>query len=184
MADALKKGKMKEARKINGELGGSESDLNTAVVRDANIMDVMEMLDEMDASQKAEFLALPETKSAAKEALTRHLSVRTIDGALQTIATLELSADDLQSPELQVAAQASAMETLKRGNHRGFFRLVDAFHLSEEFLASEELRAAIKEGKTFLLSRQSRPEELAAGLTQEFAEKGLGHLLQDEKASE
>lgn len=172
MESALQTGKMIEAGKISRELGMSDAEFRIAAIRQANVMDAIELLMALDGAERKEFLVLPETKSAAKEVVIRELGARRTDAVLQVIHFFELSSEELESVELQTAAKQGALETLKRGNHTGMIRIAEAFYLPEDFFSSPEVAEAAKAGKAFLLSRQSRPKELAANLVRAMKEKG------------
>ncbi len=176
MTEALGKGKFTEARKLNAELKGTETEFLTAAVRYGKVHDVVDLLDALDEQARYEFLASPETKEAAKGSIASALEKRAANAVQQAFDLYELSKEDLQDDDLLHLARTSAIETLKRGNHVGLKMISDLFDLPEDFFLTSEFKAAAIVGREVLLAKVSRPEELAAKHVE--AMRALGCLIE------
>ncbi|NQV89336.1 MAG: hypothetical protein HQ488_03385 [Parcubacteria group bacterium] len=176
MTEALGKGKFNEARRLNAELKRTEAEFLTAAVRNGKVHDVVDLLDALDEQTRKEFLALPETREAAKGSIASGLEKRAANAVQQAFDLYELSKEDLQDDDLIDLAKISMLETIRRGNHAGVKIIADLFDVTQEFFLSDDFKVAATEGKTTLLGKLDRPEEIAAKLVE--AMRALGCLIE------
>ncbi len=175
--DLLKSGKLTKARELATELSLSDDEFTVATVGNAPVVDVLEMIEGLDEAQSTEVLALPEIQTEGRTVVLRELASGHVDGALQMIDALRLAVEVLMSEEMQKNAIAAAIEATKSGSHRLLQRVMTAFNLPKSFMASPEVIAAAQQGIQTLLSKKSRPRELATNFVAAFAAEGLGDVV-------